>query len=197
MRCLFYLAFTAACLLVWAPLRTLRPLACFLGLQVMVVSRGWLYAEAQRSDKLRRWQSVALGGPCSRPCSIPLASQGVCVGIAGPHPFERALGLRGGVVAGKIRALRIRFDSLSNPPPVGGTRVDPLCPSWRQPVVTSVPRRRSPERLITRRRARPARDCAPCPLPDPRPRNGTRDPSSHMRCIITASLRATATSARL
>ena len=97
----------------------------------------------------------------------------------------------------RYRALRIRFDSLSNPPPVGGTRVDPLCPSWRQPVVTSVPRRRSPERLITRRRARPARDCAPCPLPDPRPRNGTRDPSSHMRCIITASLRATATSARL
>ena len=56
-----------------------------------------------------------------------LAGAHVCVGIAGPHIHSSALSASEEASSpARYRALRIRFDPPSNPPPVGGTRVQPL-----------------------------------------------------------------------
>jgi len=52
-----------------------------------------------------------------------LAGAHVCVGIAGPHIRSSALSASEEASSpARYRALRIRFDPPSNPPPVGGTR---------------------------------------------------------------------------
>jgi hypothetical protein len=168
-RCLFYLA-----VVIGRPsAHSARLLACLLSwlaghgcLPWLIVRRGATKRQASPMAERCTWWSMQSS------VLIPLASRGhmSASGSRGHTSIRARSASEEGVVAGKISCSPHPLRSTKQPS--ASWRNSILCA--RQPVVTSVPRRRSPERPITRRRAPPARDCAPCPLADPRPRNGTR-----------------------
>lgn len=135
-------------------------------------------------------QSFVLGPACR-------AGAHFCVGIAGPHKHSRALfASEEASSPARYRALRIRFDPPGFLPPNGGTRVA-AAPSIHRRVI--VPTRFDRLRL----RAHDAiASVVFAPLfgePEDSSCAEKRNvlSSIHIRCMMTASLRATATTARL
>ncbi len=113
----------------------------------------------------------------------------VVVGIAGQHRHSRALAASIGLSSlARWRALHIRFDPPNAFPPISGNSAIFLSSSClpddaRQSSHTATA---SAVRLLKIGSAAPSSSAA----------NRNADPSIHMRCMTTASLRATAATAR-
>jgi hypothetical protein len=153
------------------------------------------YTNSRRRPSTRdriclRWTTTP-GGPCSSSCSarVPCGRTCRCRDRGATPAFPRALNLQRGVGAGKISR---------SPHPLRSTRH--LSAARRNPdlfsAVNPSARRRSPEPQHAAANAVVLLAPVQSLLPSAAAKRNSL-PSSHLRCIITAGLRATATTARL
>jgi hypothetical protein len=153
------------------------------------------YTNSRRRPSTRdriclRWTTTP-GGPCSSSCSarVPCGRTCRCRDRGAIPAFPRALNLQRGVGAGKISR---------SPHPLRST--SRLSAARRNPdlfsAVNPSARRRSPEPQHAAANAVVLLAPVQSLLPSAAAKRNSL-PSSHLRCIITAGLRATATTARL